>query len=162
MRGKVLLQKVWSKDIDWDDILNKEDLSEWLEIKSDLLEKKNVKINRHVGNSNGKVGAKYMLICFCDASIKTYAITIYPRQESNKSTKVDLIFSKNRLTPLKRMSIPSLELLAVLIGVSCVIFVLAQLKLLLNSMVIMTDSHCVLQWIKSEKKLPTFIKKQSE
>ena len=55
------------------------------------------------------------------------------------------------------MSIPRLELLAILIGVRCVQYVETHIKLPLDSIVLMTDSLCVLQWISSKKKLPVFI-----
>ncbi len=55
------------------------------------------------------------------------------------------------------MSIPRLELLAILIGVRSVKFVETQIKLPLDSIVLMSDSQCVLHWISSNKKLPVFI-----
>ncbi|XP_045201835.2 uncharacterized protein LOC123555228 [Mercenaria mercenaria] len=55
------------------------------------------------------------------------------------------------------MTIPRLELMAVLIGVRCLKFVTDQLKLDLKQLYLWTDSQCVLHWIKSTKVLPVFI-----
>ncbi|XP_053372951.1 uncharacterized protein LOC128546453 [Mercenaria mercenaria] len=48
--------------------------------------------------------------------------------------------------------------MAVLIGVRCLKFVRDQLKLDNKNIYVWTDSQCVIQWIKSYKDLPTFVK----
>ncbi len=157
VRGKVLLQNVWRKHLEWDEAMDSEDTSEWLKVKSDLLKIENLEINRCVSISKPQEEKTYKLVCFCDASGKAYAASVYLLQETENATKSDLMFCKTRLAPVKSMTIPRLELLAVLIGVRCVTFVEGQLKLPLESIVLMTDSQCVLQWISAKKKLPVFI-----
>ncbi|MCP9259938.1 Integrase core domain containing protein [Dirofilaria immitis] len=49
---------------------------------------------------------------FTDASTKAYAAAIYVKQSPTTS----LIFAKSRVAPIKTMTIPKLELLAILIG----------------------------------------------
>ena len=39
------------------------------------------------------------LVCFCDATVKAYAIAVYLHQSFDDTCKVDLIFSKTRLAP---------------------------------------------------------------
>ena len=56
------------------------------------------------------------------------------------------------------MTIPRLELMAVLIGVRCVNFVKEQLKISVEGINIWTDSQCVLKWLKSEKDLSVFVR----
>lgn len=76
----------------------------------------------------------------------------------DSGTRSDLIFSKTRLSPMKGMTIPRLELMAVLIGVRCLTFVQGQLKIPIQYKYLWTDSQCVLQWIVSEKDLSVFVK----
>lgn len=71
--------------------------------------------------------------------------------------KSDLMFSKSRLALVKDMSILGLELLAILIGLRCVQFVETQIKLPPDSIVLMTNLQCMLQWISSKKMLLVFI-----
>ena len=68
----------------------------------------------------------------------------------------NLIFSKTRLSPTKQMTIPRLELLGVLIGCRISKFLVKQLGVELNQL-LFTDSICVIEWYKSEKKLKRFV-----
>ena len=86
--------------------------------------------------------------------MKAYATTVYVKS----NTGTHLIFSKNRIAPLKINSIPRMELLAVLIGVRSLKFVEKQLNLFQASQYLWTDSKCVLHWIESKKQLSTFVK----
>ena len=74
---------------------------------------------------------------------------------------------KTRLAPLdsknqckhgrKQVTLPRLELLAVVIGVRVINFVTSEFKLLITKRMLFTDSECVLHWIKTTKQLPVFI-----
>ena len=57
----------------------------------------------------------------------------------------------------KQVTLPRLELLAVVIGVRVINFVTSELKLLITKRMLFTDSECVLHWIKATKQLPVFI-----
>jgi hypothetical protein len=98
---------------------------------------------------------KPALVCFCDASGKAYAATIYVLHIGETERKIDLIFSKTRLAPV---SIPRLELMAVLIGVRCLNFVRGQLQTPIHETHLFTDSQCTLQWISSTKQLSVFVR----
>ena len=66
-------------------------------------------------SSNGNI--KNLLVCFCDASTYAFAAVIYLLQQNSESeSTANVLFSKTRLAPLKKMSVPRLELMAVLIG----------------------------------------------
>ncbi|XP_068750817.1 uncharacterized protein [Montipora capricornis] len=62
-----------------------------------------------------------------------------------------------RVAPTKQLSIPRLELLAVVIGTRCLNYVTEQLQLTVTDRVLWTDSQCVLHWMKSHKPLPVFV-----
>ena len=96
-------------------------------------------------------------MCFCDASKSAYAAVVYLLQRNEVTSKSDLIFAKTRLAPMKEITIPCLELMAVLIGVCCVQFVKDQLRLLLASINLWSNSQCVLNWFCAEKPLSVFV-----
>ncbi|XP_062592781.1 uncharacterized protein LOC134254255 [Saccostrea cucullata] len=96
-------------------------------------------------------------MCFCDASTKAYACAVYLHQSNKERSTVNLLFSKTRLVPLKKLTLPRLELLAVVIGVRCINFVEKQLKLPVTEKILWTDSQCVLHWIRMKKPLKTFV-----
>ena len=56
------------------------------------------------------------------------------------------------------MSIPRLELLALLIGMRSLKFVSKELKLESTKITVWTDSQCVLNWIKTKKSLSVFVR----
>lgn len=115
MRRKVLLQKLWSKKQDWDDMLESDDSNEWIEIRRDLGQIQSVKVPRSVCTQDGYSDLKYSLVCFTDASNKAYAASVYLIQTREDMSYSNLMFLKSRLTPVKGMTIPKLELMAVLI-----------------------------------------------
>ena len=57
---------------------------------------------------------------------------------------------------------PKIELLAVLIGTRATKFVEEELNLCISKKVILTDSQCVLHWIKSDKWLPVFVQNRED
>ena len=99
------------------------------------------------------------LLRFCDASTCAFAAVIYLlQQNSNAETEVNVLFSKTRLAPLKKMSVPRLELMAVLIGTRCLNFVKSPLKIPIHGLHLWSDSQCVIKWIASEKDLSVFVR----
>ncbi|CAG2198095.1 unnamed protein product [Mytilus edulis] len=108
-----------------------------------------------IGDLNDKT---CKLLCFCDASARAYSAAVYLHQTCGQSSRSDLIFSKSRLAPVKEMSIPRLELMAVLIGVRSLIFVKSELDISIEEMYLRSDSQCVLKWISTKKELNVFVK----
>ncbi|XP_060597241.1 uncharacterized protein LOC132751136 [Ruditapes philippinarum] len=127
LRGKVFIQSLWQKNIDWDDNLTKEDQEKWLSILIDIRKIDTLQIQRCVCAFTGH-SKKYLLLCFCDASEKAFSTVIYLHVSEKNTTDVNVIFAKTRLAPIKKLTIPRLELLAVLIGLRCLKFVKEQLR----------------------------------
>ncbi|XP_052784316.1 uncharacterized protein LOC128220097 [Mya arenaria] len=156
LNGKLLMQQLWKEKLDWDDIVSDEHVQEWKTIKLDLERIPTFKLKRCVTNEADD-SVTYSLVCFCDASERAYSSAIYLRQITDRAIKVELIFSKARLAPVKGMTIPKLEIMAVVIGVRCLEYVQSQVGVPIEQSVLYTDSQCVLKWISSEKKLPVFV-----
>ena len=97
------------------------------------------------------------LVCFCDASSKAYAAVVYLVQSRGCDIKLDINFSKTRLSPTSKTTIPRLELMAVVIGVRCLNFVNSQIKQTVSAFKLFTDSQCTLKWLESKKQLLVFI-----
>ena len=159
LRGKLFLQTLGKKRLEWDDVICSEDLVVWLTISSDLSKLPECNIKWNIALTLRKQAVMYSLVCFCDTSACAYATIVYLHQSINVSeSKADIIFSKTRLGPLKKMTIPRLELTAVVIGVRCIKFVKDQLKLPIKTTYIWTDSQCFLKWINSDKDLSVLVK----
>jgi hypothetical protein len=120
---------------------------DWNEIETDLENISNVKIQRCVSPENGIQSETTNLVCFCDASEKAYSCVIYIHKNIS-SSQAELILAKSRLAPMKSITIPRLGLMGVLIGVRCIKFVQAQIRLAFKRKYVFTDSQCVLKWMK--------------
>ncbi|XP_062582984.1 uncharacterized protein LOC134244753 [Saccostrea cucullata] len=154
LKAKLFLQTLWKKNFEWDEALTEEYIQQWREIRADLGGIPKGQIPRYIGLS-GEVS--YRLLCFCDASAKAFATAIYLQMTTTNSSISNLLFSKTRLAPTKTITMPRLELLALLIGVRSLNFVQSQLKLTVCAKILWTDSQCVLHWIKTKKPLTVFV-----
>lgn len=119
LRGKVLLQELWKKGINWDERVSDQDRMKWSSIISDIAKISEYCVPRCFGKVDSNI-LNQQLLCFCDASEKAYTAVIYLYQLSERGAKVILLFAKSRLAPVKKITIPRLELLAVVIGVRCI------------------------------------------
>ena len=87
------------------------------------------------------------MLCFSDAPEKAFRATIYLRCIKENQVLTNLIFSELKIAPNKELSIPQLELLAVLFGARSLIFVEKTLQLRIKEMILWADSKCVLHWL---------------
>jgi len=72
-----------------------------------------IDIPRWMGTSNGH---DTQIHVFCDASERAYGAVLYIRSSTREGVVVRLACSKNRLAPLKKITLPRLEILATLVG----------------------------------------------
>ena len=155
----MLIQQLWCKGLDWDSAIPRDIKLQWNSIQQDLQDIHKHKLQRCVTLSDNDKTGEFKLVCFCDASTKAYAASVYLLQSTQDGHKSELIFAKSRLAPIKSMTIPQLEIMAVLIGVRCLKFVQEQLQIHMHSKYLFTDfSQCALHWLVSQKKLPVFIR----
>ena len=163
--GKLFLQKLWSCKFDWDDSLQPLLFQEWEIIAKTLQQLTKLQLPRSVCRNTENL--TYEIVTFCDVSAKSYASAVYLRVVDQDLIQVNLIFSKTRLVPAKagnssksenkQLTLPRLELLAVLIGVRATKFVTSELKVPVSKRTILSDSQCVLHWMRTNKPLPVFV-----
>ena len=107
--------------------------------------------------TEGKRQNKSEINTFVDALEKAYAAVLYLKTITEENCHTELVFSKNRLSLMKGISIPRLELLALIIGVRATQYVQEELQLPIQQKIIWTDSKCVLYWLKTSKILSVFV-----
>ncbi|KAK3736566.1 hypothetical protein QZH41_003141 [Actinostola sp. cb2023] len=158
LAAKVFLQDLWDKNVEWDAKLTDEQLRKWKHIVKETEPISSIAFNRFKGIHEGTSDAQhYELIAFCDASKIAYATAIYLKVSTKSETTVNLIFAKSRLAPKRVLTIPRLELMAVVIALRCLNFVKRMLKIQLKKIMLFTDSQCVLKWIFTKKTLSVFV-----
>ena len=127
------------------------EIEAWQSIIEEAKELSTITVPRYLGFKGAK------LICFCDASEKAYATAIYLKTTDEERSDVNLVFARARAAPKKSMSIPRLELLALLIGVRSLKLISKVSGMENCKKITWTDSQCVLSWIKCKKPLSVFV-----
>ena len=155
--GKWLMQELWHRKYDWDDPISDDLLQQWRCVLASLQKLHECEIPRCYGKAVSD-GAVIELHAFCDASAKAYCAAIYMIVKSGEGLHATFLFSKCRVSPLKKQSIPRLELLAATVGTRLLEFVASELRLPISAKYLWSDSQCVLHWILGKPVSTIFVK----
>lgn len=104
---KILLQRVWELKTGWDDIVPSHVHDTWYKWRTELplLEQKHIPGYYQVFS-----------IGFSDASEEAYAGVVYIRgEDSSGNVYVSLVAAKSKVAPIRRITIPRLELCGALL-----------------------------------------------
>lgn len=144
---KIMLQKLWQLKLAWDESIPLDLRTRWVSLRDSLSAINNIKIPRHVLSVNP---INVQLHAFCDASEAAYGACIYIRStDAYSNCTIRLLTSKSRVAPLKRLSIPRLELCGALILSELVVKSRESLKMSFHESYFWTDSTIALQWIQA-------------
>ena len=147
---KVMFQKLCVNKSHWDDPLPTELAQAWNKLIQELDILQNVAVPRCYFQP-GIHPVSVQLHGFSDASENAYAAILYLRTSySDVSITVRLIASKTKVTPLKKQSIPRLELLGALILARLSQVVTSSISVV-NEKFFWVDSMTVLCWIQNDK-----------
>ena len=128
--GKILLQDLWRRGLEWDDLLDEDMTKQWLAWHDQLPGLQRIKIPRHI-NADKADGKKLEVHVFPDASEKAMAAVAYLRivKENGSAEQVHMLMAKTQVAPLRVMTIPRLELQSCLMAVKLMQFIEKQLDL---------------------------------
>ena len=160
MVAKCLFQDLWKEGIDWNQQVPETHCSAFLEWLKGLDLVKGWEIPRRYVDVPWRDAVQFELHAFCDASERGYGCCIYLRVLlSSGHWSTSLVISKAKLAPLKRITIPRLELMGALLGARLLVFVRKSLKLPEDvAFRCWTDSMVALAWIRNDPhKWKTFV-----
>ena len=147
--GRVLLQKGWLQGTDWDELL--------LASVSDSLTDRLSQLGQHTGVHiprclcTGAEATESEEHVFCDASQDAYGAVAYFRTvDAPGDVTVRLISSRDRVAPVKTVSIPRLELMAANIGAALATTTTGTWKT--SQAILWTDSLNVLFWNRNQSR----------
>lgn len=129
--AKIFLRRLWQlKELDWDDPISNNLITEWLKFYEGLQILNEINIPRHILIKNS---ITIEIHCFSDASELAYGSCIYARSiNSLGEIVVRLICAKSRVAPIKTVSLARLELCAALLSTQLSQNVISAIKLKVN------------------------------
>ena len=151
VRSKMLMQNIWEKNFNWDELLPDSTITEWVNIRKDIQEATKTVVPRHYFDESPDTNNDNVIHVFTDSSMKAYGACAYIVANGKSS----LIMAKNRVAPLKQLTIPRLELMAAVIGSRLLAHIRNTLQI--TRAVLWSDSQIVLTWLSSKKTLKPFI-----
>lgn len=144
-KAKIFMQHLWKLELQWDESLPQSLHSSWLEYisKFDLVYRFTFPRYVSIPESNVQIHA------FCDASLAAYGACVYVRSKRGEVVNSVLLCSKSRVSPLKSLTVPKLELSA-----ACLLADL--LDVVIKSLSFKCEVHCwsdstvVLSWLREQ------------
>ncbi|XP_028413668.1 uncharacterized protein LOC114536524 [Dendronephthya gigantea] len=148
LEGKSILQELCRIKLDWDDPVPEDMCIRWCKWKSELKELELFSIPRcYKPKAFGPI-AKFELHHFFDASFKGYSQCSYLRLvDVNGKVHCSFVLGKSRVTPLKVVTVPRLELTAAVVSVKVSEQLHRELDMMITKEFFSTDSQVVLGYI---------------
>ncbi|XP_063979913.1 uncharacterized protein LOC135163937 [Diachasmimorpha longicaudata] len=146
VRAKILLQALWIEKLGWDDPVSPTTAHRWRQFRDELNQLSDVTVPRWLGLLKG---FDVEVHGFSDASQVAMAAVIYLKVPHLPGNGITLVCSKTKVAPLKRLTIPRLELTAALLLAKLIRYVQDQLNLRAAPTYLWTDSSVTLTWISS-------------
>ena len=149
VKAKIGMQRLWELGIDWDDELPEEESCRWLALFADMRCLNSVVLDRCLAPPTAV--QKPTLCVFSDASESAFGTCAYLRwQLDNGHFETRFVTAKSRVAPLKRLTMPRLELQAAVMATRMKATIERELRLDLERTIYFTDSMITLSWIRSQ------------
>ena len=140
---RLLLQSLWQLGISWDATLPNSIIQRCKQILNQISALQNFQIPRRL--KPDLITGPVEHHGFCDGGEQAYGAVIWLRWPSGQTYDLKFVASKAYVAPLKKKSIPRLELMAAVILVRLVTTVTSVIKI--SEMTLWTDSATVLHWL---------------
>ena len=158
IKVKILMQQLWEHKIDWDDPVPSSIRDAWSQWRSEL----HMLSQKHLPRCYFDKSTDPALIemhGFSDASEAAYSAVVYLRiTDKSGNVQTSLVSSKTKVAPIKRLSIPRLELCGAQLLAQLMHHIGNVLKIPLNHTYAWTDSTIVINWLDgSPKRFKTYV-----
>ncbi|XP_064635761.1 uncharacterized protein LOC135492944 [Lineus longissimus] len=157
--AKILLQRLCEKNLGWDEEIDGPELERWQVWLQDLPKLEKHVVLRCVRPRNLGVIRSSQVHHFADASEAGYGTASYLRlEDTNGNVSCTLLLGKARVAPLKKTTIPRLELTAATAAVKMNHLIMKELDYPVDNTFFWTDSTAVLRYIRNEtSRYKTFV-----
>lgn len=162
---KLMIQALWERGVEWDEIVPSDIEKKWKQWIQELSSLQELKIPRRYNNSENAVDAsRSELHVFGDASEVAYAAVAYLKTyDVEDNSEATLTYCKSKVAPVKKVTLPRLELMAAVLAATMSQFLKQEMKLPEIKTYLWTDSSITLHWIKgSSRQYKTYIANRIE
>ncbi|XP_064470243.1 uncharacterized protein LOC135384996 [Ornithodoros turicata] len=148
VKAKIWFQRTWELKLNWDDTLPNGIKQKWHEWCEGLPLLQTIQVPRFYEHGvDGNVVSR-MLHIFADASPLAYGAAAYICvKDATGEATTSLLLAKARVAPLKKLTLPMLELMACLIASRLFKYISSHLKLETDEIHFWSDSMIALYWI---------------
>lgn len=148
IKPKIMLQRLWEDRSGWDEPVSRLIQETWEKWRAELPLLRNHLIPRHYYRNLGDViGTE--LHGFSDASELAYAAVVYLRStDTGGVVHSSIVTAKTKVSPIKRVTIPRLELCGALVVAKLLHHCRKVLNVPLSDTYAWTDSTIVLSWLR--------------
>lgn len=159
LSAKIMQQELCRRGCKWDDTIPQDILGKWKRWVEDLESLDVFTVDRCIKPGDFGELKHVQLHHFADASMNGYGTVTYIRM-LNKEKRIHIAFllGKARVTPLKAVTIPRLELTAAVLATKVDAMLKEELNIQLEDSVFWTDSTAVLKYLNNQdKRFHTFV-----
>ena len=150
VQGRMFLQELWNLKVGWDEQLPENEGKKWVNLRGQILKCNEISFPRSVSKGKGD-----QLHLFCDASTLAYGCAVY-RVSNGRS---NLLIAKAKVAPIKKVTIPRLELMALLLAARLLKFINEVYGLeKFCQTVVWSDSKAALGWLVSKHAQTVFVR----
>lgn len=143
--AKILMQDICINKVEWDCSLPEDISGRWHSYCESLQDLPLISIERRLGIREGD---DLQIHGFCDASTRAFAAVVYLRMNAPEGNiRVRLLAAKSRVTPIKTVCIPNLELCGAVLVVKLVKYLQKNHLYERLPIHLWTDSQIVLAWL---------------
>ena len=153
LRGRKILQEITSEKVSWDADISTKHISAWNRWKEEIILLKDLKFSRCYKPGHFGDAVDISLHMFGDGCNIGYGAAGYIKQVNKKGeVSVSLVMGKSRVSPLKMITIPRLELTASTVAVKLGALIKDELKIKNVNMFYYSDSKVALGYICNDVK----------
>ncbi|XP_075162833.1 uncharacterized protein LOC142235462 [Haematobia irritans] len=143
--AKILMQQLWLDKTGWDDSLKQLSPIKWRQFIRSYVDIDKINIPRWIRYT---ADSEIEFHGFCDSSELAYAAVLYARVKWGSEIHTSLLVSKSRVAPIKKLSLPRLELCGALLLAELINVFLPQMDVTNRPLYLWSDSTIVLAWLK--------------
>ena len=157
MMRSIIMEVSQGNSKGWDEPLSENLYSETLKLFGEMFEIEKLSFRRCIKPT--AVIKDPEMIIFCDSSKKAYGAVAYVRWErEDGGYHVNILCSKNRIAPMRQLSIPRLELCAAVLAVRLRVTIEKEMRYKFSKTIHITDSEIVRAQIQKESyRFNTFV-----